>query len=159
MKGLKYGIIRMSAHNLEGKINEQEISQRSNQDKTKERQRKTNFQEENSQLHRSLCDIAYQVLVLTFNQNAFFPSAVLCHSSTTIEKCLWNVNNKECISMYYLLTRTLPQSVNLLFSYFSCTFSSYLCWTQRFLEGTAKTISPAWKWIHFKCNNKGCFLT
>lgn len=39
MKSLKYGIIRMSAHNLEGKINEQGVSQGSNQcltDETKE---------------------------------------------------------------------------------------------------------------------------
>lgn len=40
MKGLKYGIIRMSAHNLEGKISEQGISQGSNQCLTEQRKGK-----------------------------------------------------------------------------------------------------------------------
>lgn len=83
----------------------------------------------------TLCDIKYQVWVLTSNQNAFFLSSVLAFSYY-FDRCLRNVNNKECISMDVLLTRT--QLVNFLFQYFTCTSSSYFCWAQRFGRGNSK---------------------
>lgn len=85
----------------------------------------------------TLCDIKYQVWVLTSNLKAFFLSSVLAFSYY-FDRCLWNVNNKECISMDVLLTRTLPQLVNFLFQYFTGTSSSYFWWAQRFGRGNSK---------------------